>query len=126
MTLIEFYPIYFELSHEGESTVARFKYPRLTEDENLEQLGHELFSLVEQYDRRKVVLDLSSVELLTSSVLGKFITLHRKLHRQQGRLVLCSMTPQVREVMRMSRLIDYFRTTEDLPSALLALENDEG
>ena len=56
-----------------------------------------MFALVEQFDKQKVVLSLSSVEYLTSSVLGKLITMHRKLHRKKGRLILCDLQPEVRK-----------------------------
>jgi anti-sigma B factor antagonist len=90
----------------------------LTEEENIEQLGRELFALVEQYDCRKVVLDLAAVSYATSSVLGKMISLHRKLHRNEGRLVMCSVRDELRRVLQSSRLIDYFHVADDLESAL--------
>ena len=122
MSLTEYTPSYFQLAHEQDVTIARCTLRRLTEEENLEEVGHELFSLVDQYDRRKIVLDLETVEFLTSAALGKFITLHRKLHRHQGRLILCRLVPQVKEVMRLSRLIDYFTTAADVPAAMIELQ----
>ena len=122
MTKGEIFPTYLAVERDRDVTIARFTVPRLTEEENIEQLGHELALLTEKSDHRKVALDLSGVELLTSSALGKIITLHRKLHRSDGRLVLCNLSPQVREVMRVSRLIDYFKTAEDVPAAVAALQ----
>jgi anti-sigma B factor antagonist len=122
VSLSDFAPTYFELAHDRDITIARFTIPRLTEDENIERIGHELFLLVEQYDRRKLVLNLSDVEYLTSSALGKMITLHRKLHRQQGRLVICHMLPEIQEVLRTSRLIDYFNTAHDVAAAVAVLQ----
>lgn len=114
----EFEPTYFSLTEEGDIAIGRFQVPRLTEDQNIEQLGQDLFALVEQYEFRKVVLSLKPVEYLTSSVLGKLITMHRKMHRSQGKLVLCDLQPEVREVMRLSRLIDYFNVAESVEQAL--------
>lgn len=121
MLHVEAQHLYFNVESHGDAVVVRFNVPQLTEDLNVEQLGHDLFALVENFDHRQVVLRLSGVDYLTSSVLGKFITLHRKLHRLQGRLVVCELTPGVREVMRMSRLLDYFHTVEDLAAAQEAL-----
>lgn len=123
MLLSEFKPAYFEISEVGDVVVGRFTVPRLTEDQNVEQLGQDLFALVEQFDRRKIVLSLKCVEYLTSSVLGKLITMHRKLHRKQGRLILCDLQPEVREVMRLSRLIDYFKTVESYEQALTDVQS---
>lgn len=124
MSLTDYAPSFFTLEHRDDVSIARFAIPRVTDDDNIELMGHELFQLVEQYDRRKVVLNLDSVEYVTSSVLGKFITLHRRIHRRNGRLVLCGPTPVVRDALRVSRLIDYFHVTDDLPQALDALRHD--
>lgn len=124
MTLSQFTPLYFELEEAQNVTIARFVVPRLTDEENIEQLGHELFALVEQFDRRKIVLNMMAVQYVTSSVLGKLITLHRKLHRNDGALVLCSMLPPVLDVMRTSRLLDYFTVAADCPEAIAVLIRD--
>ena len=118
MALAEFRPAYFELDHQDDISVAKFRIQQLTDESNIEQMGQELFALVEQYARRKVVVSLESVSYLTSAALGKLITLHRKLHRQQGRLILCHLAPGVLEVLRLSRLADYFNTTETVQQAV--------
>lgn len=122
MLLTDFKPTYFNLREEGDVVVGQFSVPRLSDDQNIEQLGQDLFALVEQFDKRKVVLSLSNVEYLTSSVLGKLITLHRKMHRQQGRLVLCDLRPDVSEIMRVSRLNDYFVVSTSLDDALQVVQ----
>lgn len=121
--LTDYHPAYFSVTEIGDVVVARFEVTRLAEDQNIEQLGHDLFALVEQYDRRKVILSLGSVEYLTSSVLGKLITMHRKMHRCQGRVFLCDLRPEVREVLRLSRLIDYFNVADSVDAALAHLQS---
>jgi anti-sigma B factor antagonist len=123
MSLTEFQPAYLALNAKGDVVVARFTRPNLSEEENVEQLGHELFSLVDQFDCRKVVLDLGGVQFVTSSVLGKMITLHRKLHRKEGLLVICNVGGSVAGVMRTSRLLDYFNVADDVDGAMGRLEN---
>lgn len=121
MTLTEFDPQYFGLRHIESVTVVTFDMPQLTEDLNIEQLGHELFALVDQYHCRKLAVSLEGVDLLTSSVLGKMITLHRRMHRQNGQLVFCELEDGVRDVLRTSRLLTYFRVVDELEDALTAL-----
>ncbi|MDB5338040.1 MAG: hypothetical protein JWN70_3659, partial [Planctomycetaceae bacterium] len=43
MLLSEFKPAYFEISEESGIVIGRFNVPRLTEDQNVEQLGQDLF-----------------------------------------------------------------------------------
>ena len=97
-----------------------FKLRMLNDEENIEQLGQELFSLVEQYNRLKIALDMSNVDYLTSSVIGKLITLHRKLHRCQGKMALFGLTDGVGAILGTSKLLSYF-TVADGKEAAVAL-----
>lgn len=121
MSLSNFHSPFLQIGTVDEAVVVGFTVPRLSEDLNVEQLGHDLFSLVDQNDLDGLVVSLAGVEYLNSSVLGKFITLHRRLHRKQGRLVLCEPNETVREILKTSRLLDYFRVADTVPAAVAAL-----
>lgn len=112
---------YVTLQEHGDVMVVCFKSRLLNDEENIEQLGQELFSLVEQSNWLKLALDLTSVEYLTSSVLGKLITLHRKLHRSQGKLVLFGLSEGVDAILRTSKLLTYFAIAENRDGAIAQL-----
>lgn len=112
---------YFTLEEHGDVLVVRFKSRLLNDEENIEQLGQALFALVEQSNWLKLVLDLSKVDYLTSSVLGKLITLHRKLHRSQGKMVLIGLTEGVDAILRTSKLLTYFAIAENRDAAIAQL-----
>lgn len=116
----EFDPSYFDLDVDGEIAVVSFQKEQFTEEDNLEQFGIELFSLVDQYQFRKIVLSLAPVQYVTSSVLGKFITLHRKLGRNDGQLVLCEIHNDLENVLTTSKLMTYFTTAKDILAAKAA------
>lgn len=118
----EYQPHYLSVDCRNGVVVAAFAVSQLTDDENVEVLGRELFCLVDQYECERIVLDMAGVSHITSSVLGKIITLHRKLRRSEGRLVLCNLEPGVLETLNTSRLITYFTTADDLPAALVAVK----
>ena len=122
MSLSEFHPVYLSLQVREDVAIARFTLAQLNDEENIEQVGHELFALVDQFGCRKIVMDLNGVEFVTSSVVGKMITLHRKLHRQQGMLVLCALGETVTRVLKTSRLLDYFRVADDVDAALAIVQ----
>ena len=112
---------YITLSEHGDVLVVSFKMRLLNDEENIEQLGQELFALVEQTNWLKLVLDLTNVEYLTSSVLGKLITLHRKLHRSQGKMVLFGLSEGVDAILRTSKLLTYFAVAENRDAAIAQL-----
>ena len=121
MSFGSFHPSYFTLRREDDVVVAQFVLSHLSDEENVEQLGHELFTLVDHFECRKLVMNLATVQYMTSSVLGKLITVHRRLHRNEGLLILCHLTGGLREILRASRLLDYFHVTEDVDAALARL-----
>lgn len=118
MSLSDFRSSYLGVEERGDVVVARFLLPQLTDELNVEQLGTELFSLAEHYGFLRVVVDLQSVELVTSSIVGKLIMLHRRLHRNEGKLAICNLQPRVDDVMRTSRLNEFFHIADDVPSAV--------
>ncbi len=123
MNLSEFNPTYLHCNAGEHCIVAEFTCPSLTEDENIEQIGVELFTLLDKYLAENIVVDMRQVEYITSSVIGKLITLHRRLRRVDGRMILCELTTCVEEILRNSRLIDYFETASSLNDALGMLEH---
>jgi anti-anti-sigma factor len=94
---------------------------RLTEEDNIEQFGHELSALVDKLNLRKIVLSLRNVRYLTSSVIGKVIMLHRRLGRESGRLILSELQPEVAGILAASHLLTYFETSPTAATALEAL-----
>ena len=108
---------FFTLIAEGDLAVATYHRTALSDEDNIEQMGHELFSLVEQQQFRRVILNVSMVQYMTSAAIGKWITLHRKLARSNGALVLCEIQPSIREILETSRLLTYFNTADSVESA---------
>ena len=113
MPLSDFSPHYLKVEEDGDVAVVSFNNTQLTDEENIEQLGHELFAVVDQFQKQKVLLDLTGVKIVNSSVLGKMITLHRKLHRDDGKLAICNAGEYVSEILRTSQLHDYFNIADD-------------
>ena len=122
MALPDLTTTYTTLEEQNDLLIVGFKMRMLNDEENIEQLGQELFALVEQYNRMKIALDMSNVDYLTSSVIGKLITLHRKLHRSQGKLVLFSLTAGVHGILATSKLLDYFAVANGQEAALALFE----
>lgn len=121
--LRDYTPSLFTVTADGDTAVATFHRTRLTDEDNIEQLGQELFALVDKLAFRKVILNLVTVEYVTSGALGKWITLHRKLARHNGTLVLCQVPDTLRLVLEASRLMTYFRTADDMQGARTLIES---
>ena len=80
----------------------------------IENIRRELFDLVDKQNRKKLVVDLSKVQHLSSSALGVLIPLHEKTQKLKGQLVLCGVNPNIMKVFKITRLdkIFSFKRTE--------------
>lgn len=117
MTVDDFQPKYMTLRVEGEVIVVCLKHAQLSDEDNIDVMGRELFMLEDHFGCRKILLDLDRVEWVTSAVIGKLIRLHRRLHRKKGQLVLCHVRGGLRETLGACRLMDYFSIAETLDEA---------
>ena len=113
----DYQPHYVSVTLKDGIAVVSFSITQITDDDNIEILGREIFSLVDQFGCEKIVLSMAGVKFITSSVLGKIITLHRMQCRNKGRLILCDIEPGVIETLKTSRLINYFETASDVAEA---------
>jgi stage II sporulation protein AA (anti-sigma F factor antagonist) len=99
----------------------------LSEEENIEAVAQEVLTLVVKYECRRLILDLADVEYMTSSMVGQMIRIHRQLHRDEGKLVLCQLRPTVQEILQTSHLVTYFHVADTLDDAAAmfgALQSD--
>ena len=87
---------------------------------DIQELGSEMFSLVENDKREKLLLNFSAVEFLGSAALGKLITLDRKVKAQGGVLKLSNIGANIYEVFAITRLNRFFDIKDDEADALAA------
>jgi len=88
----------------------------------------EAISVINTSKTRKVILDCQSVRFLVGGSLRPdqepftpLLKLGKQLTKEGGRLVLCSFTPSIDEVFRITRLAQFFETQPDVDSAIACL-----
>jgi len=109
-----------EVSEVGDVTVVRFRDQKIIEDINIQELGQELFQLVEVENRKKLLLNFSSVDFLSSAALGKLITLDKKVKAAAGVLKFSNIRPEIFEVFAITKLNRLFDIRTDEADALAA------
>ena len=119
---VQFPSSFLSVAHTDGIYLVTVNRDQLTDDDNLEQFGQDCNLLIEKYEVTKVVLLLTRVQYMTSSAIGKLITLHRKINRSGGTLVLCELTPDVASTLETARLLTYLTSSPDQASALAMLQ----
>jgi len=97
-----------EVEDIGDVTVVKFLDRRILDQDNVAAIGKQLFGLVEDLGRRKLLLNLANVEYLSSAALGKLIRLNKKLRAAGGRLVVCNIRAEVYDVLETTKMHHVF------------------
>jgi anti-sigma B factor antagonist len=108
------------ITEAGPVTIVRFADRRILDDANIQEIGQELYQLVEEEHRHQLLLNLCDVDFLASSALGKLITLQRKLKARGGTLKLSNVRPEIYEVFAITRLNAKFDIRDEEAEALAA------
>lgn len=109
-----------EVEHIGDVTVVNFVDRKILDEQNIQIIGEQLFSLVDEEGWRKILLNFSNVEYLSSAALGKLITLNKKLTTAGGKLILCNIDAQIYEVFEITKLDKFFKIMKEEQAALNA------
>ncbi len=110
-----------EVSQIGDVTVVRFIDRRILDHANIEQIGKELFELVEDGGCKKLLLNFSDVEFFSSAALGRLVKLEKTLKKKGGSLVLSNIRPTIYDAFNITQLYKVFDIKEDEAEALAAL-----
>jgi len=93
------------LTQVNKATVIEFRIPSLMDPVQLETIQKQLFKLVDEEDKRLVILDFSKVEFLSSQAIGIVIGLHRRLATlPHSKLLLCGVNGKLVELLKITRL----------------------
>ena len=99
-------------------TIVNFQDVSILDTSQIEQIGTELYDYVDNRGRKRLVLDFSNVQFLSSSALGMLITLHKKAVAAKGSLVMCGMRKELMKVFEITNLTKVFTFKTDEKEAL--------
>lgn len=108
------------VSDDGGVSVVRFVDKKIVDSGSIEQLGEELNSLVTVDKRNMILLNFDTVEFMSSAALNKLISLNTKVKAAAGRLKLCCLRAEIKEVFtitRLDRVFDLRKTEVDAIAA---------
>jgi anti-sigma B factor antagonist len=96
------------LTEVGSVTVVQFKDKKIIDPSVIDELGEELFSLVDRDQRKSLVLNFANVEFLSSATINNLIKLDRKCRAIKGTVRLSNLRRDIHEVIKVLRLDKLF------------------
>lgn len=102
-------------------TVVDFQEARLLDALQIEAIAKELYHLVDDLDRKKIVLDFSNVQFLASASISVLMQLHQKITKNKGTYVICGLKKELMKVFEIMKLTNTLKFAPDEKEALRLL-----
>jgi anti-sigma B factor antagonist/stage II sporulation protein AA (anti-sigma F factor antagonist) len=105
----------------GEKLVARPGGPEvdvLYESSLIGEIGQALYELAKENPGKRIVVNLDGVRYASTEMIAKLVSLNSRVERAGGRLTLCGLQPDVRESMKILKLLALFDLAETEDEAL--------
>ncbi|BBO31973.1 hypothetical protein PLANPX_1585 [Lacipirellula parvula] len=114
-------PRRLQIAESANISVVHFKDQKIIDPVAIQELGQELFDLIEKDDRKKIVLNFANVEFLSSAALGKLITFEKKAKRTGAQMILTNISPEIYQVFAITNLDKLFKIKDSEADALAVL-----
>ena len=102
----------------GDIAVVQFVDKKILDEQNIAMIGDDLFRLVDELGRRKLLLNFSNVEFMSSAALGKLIRLHQRMVQVGGKLVMCAIAKDIMTVFVLTKLDKMLKIVKDEQTGL--------
>jgi anti-anti-sigma factor len=109
---------WLEVQQVGTTTVMKLPAGNLYHDEVIVLIGDAVNRWTETTDCRRFVLDFRAVDHISSEMLGVLLVAQKRIVDRGGRLLLCSLNGDLREVFATLRLDQVFTIVTGEPEAL--------
>lgn len=111
----------FSASEGPDALVLTIDEPGALNDFRSNAFRDSLYETVLTNGGGRVALDLSQVDFLSSSGVAILVGLKRRVDGLTGKLVIFGVQPVVQDLLKITRLTQYFTFADDEPGALALL-----
>jgi anti-anti-sigma factor len=108
------------VSKHGDVLVVRFGEHRILDEAVVNRIGNEFYNVADRADCHKLLLNFASVVGLSSLMVGKLLMLQRKMESKGGKLKLCDLGPELKEVVSSTKLDQILDIWDDEQDAVKA------
>jgi anti-sigma B factor antagonist len=114
-------PKRIKISESSGVSIVTFADSKIINEEEIQELGQELYALVERDGHKKIILNFAAVEFLSSAALGKLIGFEKRAKQNSAELILTNIRPEIYEVFAITKLTKLFDIKDDEADALAVM-----
>ncbi|HSV14524.1 MAG TPA: STAS domain-containing protein [Tepidisphaeraceae bacterium] len=105
-------------------TIIEFRTASLMDPIVLENIGQAIYKLIDEQDKRRIILDFEKVEYISSQAIGIVLTMNKKLSKlPHATLILCAVGPKLMELIKITRLDKVLKIKPSQREALKVVPN---
>ncbi|MHC4789530.1 MAG: STAS domain-containing protein, partial [Planctomycetota bacterium] len=110
-----------KIHKQNDVAVVSFATSRILDQSNVQQLGEEFDELVDKFRLGKIVVNFSGVTYMSSAVMGKLVSLLKKVQAAGGQLRLCAIEESIYEIFEIMRFDKMFEICPGEDEAVIDL-----
>ncbi len=104
--------------------VAYINEAKLLDERMIGDVGNGLMAAMERAEDNRLLINFQNVRFMSSSMIGKIVTLYKKCKGNQINLKLSNISVEIMEVFQLMNLHKLLSIYNDEAEAMLAFEKD--
>ena len=105
--------------------IAYINEVKLLDERKIGDVGNGLLAAMERAENNMLLINFQSVRFMSSSMIGKIVTLYKKYTKNKINLKLSNISAEIMEVFQLMNLQKLLTIYPDEADAMLAFEKDE-
>lgn len=106
------------LEHTNLAEIIKIKESKVYDETMVSMVSDEIDQVLNSNDKKFIIIDFSKVKYLSSSFLGKIISINKKVKVKEGKLFLTGLNADIMEVFQITKLEKFFNFQSNIESAL--------
>ena len=102
--------------------VLDFEETKILDQQTVDSIGEELQGIAQSTELTKILVDMNRIELMTSTMIGQFVTFNRKCDERGIDVRFCNLTSQIKDLFRITKLDEMFDISENREKAMESFE----
>ncbi len=95
-----------------------FEATRILDQQMVSSIGGELQNLAQSTEVKKILIDMNRIELMTSTMIGQFVTFNSKCKERSIAVHFCNLTSQIQELFKITKLNTVFTIADNREKAM--------
>ena len=104
--------------------IAYINEAKLLDERMIGEVGSGLLAAMERAENNMLLINFQSVRFMSSSMIGKIVTLYKKCKGNKINLKLSNISTEIMEVFQLMNLQKLLNIYRDEADAMLAFEKD--